>query len=144
MRRVLGWTAVCLGLGWLAAVGMMWMAGTSTSGIHVRWTAVTSPEQQLQVAKELKLECERSVGDRTFFCAVLDPQPAVLERVVRHPAVDDTHYLNRGTFVLENPPTATTRLWAGRESPIVGSVGVMLSAGLLALVGGYLLMGRRQ
>lgn len=140
---VVGWVAVTLGVGWLALVGFLWISGTRTQGIHVRWTTGTTPEVQRQVAKELSLECERPLDGPTWFCAVLDASPETLERVVRHPAVEDTHYLNRGTFFLENAPMANTRLWAGRKSRIVGSVGLMVLAGLLALAGGSLLFGSR-
>lgn len=142
-RRVVGGVALVLGVGWLGIVGLLWLSGPRTNGIHIRWMAGTTPDSQRQVAAELNLECERLVDGRTWFCAVLDGSPTTLPRIIRHPAVEDTHYVNRSSGVLEDAPIARTRLWAGRKSPIVGSVGLMVLAGLLALAGGYLLFRSR-
>jgi hypothetical protein len=113
--------------------------GEKVPTINVRWVAGTTGEQQSRAERELSLVWCEPKEPRTMTYFILDANRHSLEQIVVHPLVEDTHFINRGTFVLENAPLA--RMWVGDRftSPwpsallYVSLIGCLICGGVMGL-----------
>jgi hypothetical protein len=68
--------------------------------IHVRWASAVTADQRGRLERELSLASGTYREGRTWSYALRDRSPQQIERLVRHPSVEDTHYLDRENFTL--------------------------------------------
>jgi hypothetical protein len=85
--------------------------GEEVPTINVRWAPGIADEQRSRAERELSLFWYEPQAPGTVRYFLIDANKQSLEQIVRHPLVEDTHFINRGTFVLENAPRA--RMWVG-------------------------------
>jgi hypothetical protein len=130
--------AICAA--WPITLAILWVTtGERVHTIDVRWVSGMTGEQRSRAERELSLVwCEpKEPGTMRYF--LIDESKHSLEQIVAHPLVEDTHYINRGTFTLENAPHA--RMWAGDRftSPwpsallYVSLIGCLISGGVIGL-----------
>jgi len=97
---------------WPTAVGLMWLTtGRTVPTINVRWVPAVSDEQRSQAERDLSLVWHESKEPRTVSYFLMETNQQNLEQIVRHPLVEDTAFIDRGSLVLTNPPSART--WIG-------------------------------
>lgn len=90
----------------------MWLAtGKTVPTINVRWVPNVSDEQRSQTERDLSLVWQESKEPRTVSYFLMETNQQNLENIVRHPLVEDTAFIDRASFVLNNPPSART--WIG-------------------------------
>ncbi len=121
--------------GWLATVAILRQTTNRlVPTINVRWVSGTSRAQQAKAAEELSLLLreERDTGTGNYF--LLDTRQEAVKRIVLHPFVEDTAFLDRGAFSLENAPLAG--IWIGNTLPVFGSPGLIALCILGCLTGG--------
>ncbi len=81
--------------------------------INVRWSAhVTSLQQRTVEATYHLTEPDHQEG-RTWSYAILDTSTDNLRRLVQDPAAEDTHWIDRATFELSEPPPAPLFVLSG-------------------------------
>jgi hypothetical protein len=68
--------------------------------INVRWTEATSDSERRAAEATLRLSEPVNVEGSTWQYTLTDLSRASLERIVRHPAADDTHGIDRSAMVL--------------------------------------------
>ena len=97
---------------WPITLGIMWVVTKETVPlIKVRWVPGVTDEQRTATEQELSLEWKQPDEPRTVTYYLLDVDPQNIVRIVRHPLVEDTAFIDRAAFVLNNP--RTVRTWAG-------------------------------
>ena len=75
--------------------------------VHVRWAATVDDGARFQLEQRYTLARPDPNGDRTFRYALTDRSRENIRNLVRDPAVEDTHRIDRSTFRVES---ATPRL----------------------------------
>jgi hypothetical protein len=121
-------------------LAVLWVTtGEKVPTIHVRWVSGITGEQRSRAERELSLVwCEpKETGTARYF--LIDANKHSLEQIVVHPLVEDTHFINRGTFILENAPYG--RMWVGDRftSPwpsallYVSLIGCLICGGVIGL-----------
>ena len=88
-----------LAVGLLVGVASRVLDGDPARFINVRWHADVTDAERLQLEAQFLLRGERR-EDRTFGYDLLDDSRANIQALVEHPAVEDTHHIDRGTFAL--------------------------------------------
>jgi hypothetical protein len=68
--------------------------------IHVRWPGGISDADRSRLETELHLAPHRDIGDHTWEYNLLDRSPENVAAIVRHPLVEDTQRIDRGTLAL--------------------------------------------
>ena len=97
---------------WPVSMGILWLGtGRTVPMINIRWVPSITEEQRLQAERDLAVVWHepREPGTVTYFLPEADPQNSL--RIVVHPLVEDTAFIDRRTGELENPPQA--RMWMG-------------------------------
>lgn len=96
---------------WLAAVAVMWMAGTNVPTVNVRWKAGISDAERAKAETYLTLVLHepKEPGTNNYF--ILDTSAHNVGALVQHPLIEDTAFIDRGSFTLDNPPAG--RMWLG-------------------------------
>jgi hypothetical protein len=104
--------AVCAA--WPLALAVLWVAsGKTVPTIHVRWVQGVTGAQRSATEGELSLVWHEARDPGTASYVLDDASVQNVQRIVGHPLVEDTAFVNRSSFVLENAPQAHT--WAGDE-----------------------------
>ena len=86
--------------------------------VNVRWTPDLSTEQRAALERTFHLVSPAHVEGSTWTYDVSDPSPANVNALVDHPAVEDTHGIDRQAGVVEtDAPLGTTRV----DSSLVGA-----------------------
>ena len=117
---------------WLITLTLLWFTtGRTVPTINVRWFPDTADEQRNNTERELALLSHEIREPNTASYFLLDSEASNLQRIVLHPLVEDTAYINRGTFALEDPPHA--HLWIGDQLMIFRSR-ILLNLSLLGWV----------
>ena len=79
--------------------------------VHVRWTDGLSDAQRLQFERSLALVNGQHQGSGTWQYDLVDVAPSGVRALVDHPAVEDTHHIDRaGGVVSADAPLGTARL----------------------------------
>ena len=111
--------------------------------VHVRWADGTTEAQRVAFEAELRLEPVEHKEDQTWRYELTDVSRRAIEAVVRHPAVADTHYIDRAAFeVAPGTPRGERSVGAiGRHAPALA--GWLREHGtwtfaLVAVVAGFL------
>ena len=68
--------------------------------VHVRWSEATTSTERISVERELGLLSGAREQGRTWSYALRDVSTTTIVRLVRHPLVEDTHYIDRSTATL--------------------------------------------
>jgi hypothetical protein len=68
--------------------------------VHVRWSEAASRDERIQVEHELGLASGEQERGRTWSYVLRDVSTTNIGRLVRHPFVEDTHYIDRATATL--------------------------------------------
>ena len=68
--------------------------------IHIRWSDVTTSTERIRVEEELGLLSGAHEQGRTWSYVLRDVSTTSIARLVRHPLVEDTHYIDRSTATL--------------------------------------------
>ena len=123
---------------WPVTMGILFFATSkAVSNINIRWVPRITEEQRLQAERDLSVVWHEAREPRTVSYFLLDADQANLRKIVTHPLVEDTAYINRETLVLENSPPAI--MWIGNRFSKVwpsmllyGSlIGCVISAALI-------------
>ena len=83
-------------VGILVGVASRVLDGDPAKGINVRWRADVTDAERLQLEAQFFLRGER-LEESTFGYDLLDDSNENIQALVEHPAVDDTHHIDRGT-----------------------------------------------
>ena len=97
----------------LAAAGTVrWSAPSPfVPRVNVRWSATVSDLERADLERRLALTAGQRLEGTTWVYDLRDPSPAIISAVVNHPAVDDTHHIERGVArISADAPHGTTRL----------------------------------
>ena len=70
--------------------------------IHVRWAPTIDDAARLQLEQRYRLARPEPLGDRTFRYALTDLARDTISNLVRDPAVEDTHEIDRTAFRVES------------------------------------------
>ena len=127
-----------LAVGLLIGVASLVFDGTTARFVNVRWHPDLTNADRLQLEERFLLRGERR-EDRTFGYDLLDESRANIQALVEHPAVEDTHHIDRETFSL-----AASAEFGQSRNGLAWRWGVERqlpwAAGLLLLSGGILLV----
>ena len=120
---------------WLVMVGMLRLTTAKPVPIvNIRWAKQATIQQRDDVAHALSLVLNEPKERDTGAYFVLDPRPQNLKRIVAHPLIEDTAYIDRNAFILAHPPTA--QMWLGDRYPAL-----KIPAVLYACLTGLILSG---
>ena len=78
---------------------------------------------------------------RTVRYFLVDADQANLRKIVTHPLVEDTAYINRGTLVLENSPPAL--MWIGNRFSTVWPSALLYASLIGCVICAALIVRRR-
>jgi hypothetical protein len=110
----LAWVAFLLCAVWPIAMGILFVFTTkAVSTINIRWVTGITDAQRQQAECELSVVWQEAREPRTVRYFLTDADQANLRKIVMHPFVEDTAYINRGTLVLEDAPPAL--MWIGSQ-----------------------------
>lgn len=91
--------------------------------VHVRWSAGLSAERRAALEGELSLQRGESRAVDTWEYDLTDPEPASVARLIAHPDVVDTHYLERASGrVSADAPRGRVRLSGRPLATVVHSL----------------------
>lgn len=128
-------------VGILVGVASRVLDGDPAKGINVRWRADVTDAERLQLEAQFFLRGER-LEESTFGYDLLDDSNENIQALVEHPAVDDTHHIDRGnfTFAASAEFSQSRTGWAWRwgvedQLPVMWKL-----AGVLVLIGIALLI----
>jgi hypothetical protein len=142
--KTAAWVCLAAGLVWLVVVGVLWQSTTELApSIHVRWSPQATPEARVKAEAELRLARPEDLGERTWAYDVLDSSSGNIERIVRHPLVEDTQDIDRKSFTMSpKAQLGKTERWFGDRFPLlfardrVGALSWIAAALVLAGAGG--------
>ena len=105
---------------WLITLTVFWFTtGQLALTIHVRWVPDTTNGQRGRAETELSLVLHETREPSTASYFLLNTEPPNLKRIVLHPFVEDTAFIDRGSFALEHPPQ--NHMWIGDQFVILQS-----------------------
>jgi hypothetical protein len=137
VRRVRIVAATCLIVLAICGLAHVFALPTIAPRVNVRWADRVSDLERATLEQQFRLhEGEHREGS-TWAYDLRDPSWSMVRALVAHPAVADTHYINRRFgLVAADAPAGTTRLPPGRltgwrDSPIVAWAGRLAFSTLL-------------
>ena len=110
--------------------------GSYALRVHVRWSAETTTQGRADLERRLRLAHPLELGPQTFRYLLTDSSTSGIHALVTHPAVADTHYIDRAAFA----PDTHQALYewvdgrAGRSGLVFRPVAIVI-AWLLAAFG---------
>jgi hypothetical protein len=85
--------------------------------VNVRWSPQVSADQRLVVEQRFRLVMPEQLDETTWSYDLHDPSPAAIRALVAHPAVADTHGIDRAAGeVAADAPQGRTRIGSSRLS----------------------------
>jgi hypothetical protein len=72
--------------------------GSYALRVHVRWSAETNAQGRQYLERRLHLLRASDLGNNSFRYLLTDSSPSGIRALVTHPAVADTHYIDRAAF----------------------------------------------
>lgn len=135
MTRTRLMLVVLAGTAALSALALDWSLGPPEQRIHVRWAAGVADADRTALERELDLGDGVLHEGRTWRYVPGDSSRSALERIVRHPAVEDTYHIDREQFTVARAPR-TRAAWVQRvhRSTMVRPIGGRLPAIAVVLV----------
>ena len=104
--------------------------------VNVRWVPQLTPAQRLAREAGYRLSQSKHEGGTTWSYTLLDTSSGNIRSLVQDSAAQDTHYINRQTFQLVDPPRAPLIVILALSS--VAAVAVTLCVAVLSLCRGRL------
>jgi hypothetical protein len=98
--------------------------------VNVRWRADVTPSQRLELEAAYGLSKSEYEEGATWSYSLLDASTDNIRRLVRDPAAEDTHNIDRPTFQLTEPPQAPLL----RFSVVSSAVGVVAASFVAGVV----------
>ncbi len=92
------------------ATGVDTSAGPALPLVMVRWVADMDAAHRRGLELEFGLEPVTEIEDTTGRYTLADVSPENIEAIVRHPEVEDTHLIDRGTMTVPEIPYPAARL----------------------------------
>ncbi len=146
-RTLIGWTVV-LGVLAGAAFGTLRLTyGQRPADVHIRWAATVDAASREQLERSYRLTGGEQIEERTWSYSLTDVSTDNIRRLVKNPAVEDTHQIHRTAF----------RIWRGAtRGPYLTSrpgwvaslleflVQAFLATGALTLAGGLFTLWRAR
>lgn len=109
--------------------------------VNVRWTAELTDAERKDVEQKFRLLDGEQRDTSTWAYDLGDPAPATVKALVSHPAIEDTHYIDRaaGTVSGDAPRGKTMLIQSGpsawRDSRVVEWLGLFgLSSVVVSLI----------
>jgi hypothetical protein len=97
---------------WPITLVVLWLTtGESVPTVNVRWVSGVNDQRRFEAEQDLSLVWFEPKEPGTVSYFLMDANAENVRRIVAHPLIEDTAFINRGTLVLENAPTA--RAWVG-------------------------------
>ena len=124
---------VCLALAGTAYAVLRLTYGDRPVKVNVRWAATVDDAARLQLEQRYTLARPDPQGDRTFSYALTDRSLENISNLVRDPAVEDTHQIDRNKFQVESsaPSLRYVGTPAGLEFlSVLGFLGGLATIGL--------------
>ena len=100
--RLVATGLVCWALAGTAYAVLRLTFGDRPVRIHVRWAPTIDDAARLQLEQRYRLARPEPIGDRTFHYALTDLARDTISNLVRDPAVEDTHEIDRTAFRVES------------------------------------------
>jgi len=93
------------------AVGARLTAPARAPRVNIRWTVGVSDQMRVDLERQFRLAAGQRRDGTTWAYDLADPSPAVVSALVHHPAVADTHEIERALGVVSpGAPRGATRL----------------------------------
>lgn len=105
----------------LGTLALLRIATAETApSIHIRWQPDVSDIARVEFERSLMLADPIPLEGTTFAYALLDTRSDHIRSIVEHPAVDDTHEIDRDTFTLgPDAPDGRVVRWKADELPLL-------------------------
>ena len=137
--RWLAWPVLIVCGAWLLGTGLLWIVTSrSVPTINVRWARSVTSRQRVQAERELSIVLREPKEDRTGVYFVPRSDPATLKKIVLSPLVEDTAFVGRRTFDLQNAQYA--HMWIGDRYRFLKRTDLMYLSVLGCLVAGAVLL----
>ena len=124
---------VCWALAGTAYAVLRLTYGDRPVKVNVRWAATVDDGARAQLEQRYRLAGPDPQGDRTFSYALTDRSLENISNLVRDPAIEDTHQIDRPAFRVESsaPSLRYVGIPAGLEYlSVLGFLGGLASIGL--------------
>jgi hypothetical protein len=69
--------------------------------VHIRWSAALAGAERSALELQFRIRPAADLGNDTWRYELRDPSRRNVEAIVRHPAIQDTHHLDRRSFVVQ-------------------------------------------
>lgn len=97
---------------WPVILGLLWVTTARTvPSIKVRWVPGVADGTRSAAERDLSLVWRAPNEPRTVTYLLMDSNAENIRRIVHHPLVEDTAFIDRAAYTLTNAPTERT--WAG-------------------------------
>jgi hypothetical protein len=97
---------------WPIIIGLLWVATARTVPlIKVRWVPGVADGTRSTAERDLSLVWRAPNEPRTVTYLLMDSTAENIRRIVHHPLVEDTAFIDRAAYALTNAPSE--RIWAG-------------------------------
>ena len=97
---------------WPVILGLLWVTTARTVPlIKVRWVPGVADDARAATERDLSLVWRAPNEPRTVTYLLMDSNPENIRRIVHHPLVEDTAFIDRAAYTLMNAPSE--RMWAG-------------------------------
>ena len=97
---------------WPCIMGLLWVTtGRTVPLIKVRWVPGVADSTRSTTERDLSLVWRAPNEPRTVTYLLMDSNPENIRRIVHHPLVEDTGFIDRVAYTLTNAPSERT--WAG-------------------------------
>jgi hypothetical protein len=104
--------------------------------VHVRWAASVDASARQKLEARFRLADGEHLEGSTWRYDLVDPSPDTIRALVRHPAVADTHHIDRSRFALDNAERTVRRGRIAYGSVLVAAADDLATA--LATLGALL------
>ena len=95
-------------------MGLLWITTSRTvSLVKVRWVPGVADDTRSATERDLSLVWREANEPRTVTYLLLDSNTENIRRIVQHPLVEDTAFIDRAAYALSDPPTVRT--WAAER-----------------------------
>jgi hypothetical protein len=97
---------------WPVIIGLLWVTTARTvPSIKVRWVPGVADGTRSASERDLSLVWRAPNEPRTVTYLLMDSNPGNIRRIVHHPLVEDTAFIDRAAYTVMNAPLERT--WAG-------------------------------
>jgi hypothetical protein len=87
--------------------------------VNIRWAAGVGEAERRQREMRHRLESPEPRDERTWSYELIESSPAAIEAIVKDPLVDDTHGIDRATFVVTDGPREPWTVALQRRYPVL-------------------------